>query len=135
MGSPKTLSKRQILDTLNRGESLSGADMRSLDLSGVCFDGADLSYAKLANCNLARATFRGANLSGTSLWHADCKDAVFDEALLEESDFDFTNLDGSTFRAARVKKTIFPNLQATLAEVRNSVRTGKKIRLDRRSSD
>ncbi len=122
MGSPR----------LARGDSLADNDLRGLDLTGVCFDGADLRRAKLAESNLARATFRGADLSGASLWHSDCKDAVFDEANLEEADLDFANIDGCTFKNAKVRKAIFPNPRQTLDEVTQSVRTGKKIRVDTR---
>ena len=48
MGSPRSLTKKQILDHLAKGESLADTDMRGIDLAGVCFDGADLQRVKLA---------------------------------------------------------------------------------------
>ncbi len=135
MGTPRPLSKKQIVDALSRGDSLADCDLRGLDLTAVCFDNADLRRAKLAESNLSRATFRNADLSGASLWHSDCKDACFDEALLEETDFDFANLDGCTFRNATVRKAIFPNPVQTLREVLQSVRNGRRIRFDSRSLD
>lgn len=129
------MSKKQITDALSRGDSLADQDLRGLDLTGVCFDNADLRRAKLAESNLARATFRAADLSGASLWHSDCKDACFDEAVLDETDFDFANLDGCTFRNAKVRKAIFPNPRQTLSEVMVSVRTGRRIRFDSRAID
>ncbi len=43
MGSPRPLTKKQIVDLIARGESLAGLDLRGNDLSGVCFDGAELA--------------------------------------------------------------------------------------------
>ena len=83
MGSPRTLSKKQIIDAISRQEVLIDCDMRGLDLTGVCFDGMDLRRCKLAECNLSRATSRGADLHLASLWHCECQDAVFDNANLE----------------------------------------------------
>jgi uncharacterized protein YjbI with pentapeptide repeats len=116
---------------LAKGQPLAFYDLRGIDLSGVCFDNADLSCAKLAFCNLSRATFRNANLSFASLWHADCKDAVFDGALLEETDLDLANLDGATFKGARIRKTQFPNGRTALAEIERSVRTGRRVSIVR----
>lgn len=129
MGSPRTLTKKQILDTLAKTGDLSGADLRGCDLSGICFDGANLQRAKLAESTLARSTFRKADLSYASLWQCDCQDAVFDGAILEETDFDFAHLDGCTFLGARIRKTVFPFSQLPLEEIKRSVRTGRKVRM------
>ena len=67
------------------------------------------------------------------MWHSDCKDACFDEASMEEADFDYSNLDGCTFRAAKVKKAIFPFNRLSLEAVMESVRTGRKVRMERGS--
>lgn len=135
MGSPRPLTKKQIVDALARGDSMADTDLRGLDLAGVCFDGADLRRAKLAECNLARATFRRADLSGASMWHSDLREAVFDECNLEEADFDFANLDGCTFKNAKVKKAIFPNPRQSLDEILASVRTGKKVKVEAKHLD
>ena len=135
MGSPRPMTKKQIVDALARGDSLADMDLRGLDLTATCFDGADLRRAKLAECNLSRATFRGADLSGASLWHSECREACFDEALLEEADFDFANIDGCTFRGAKVRKAIFPNPRQTLDEVTASVKTGRRVRVEVKQLD
>lgn len=129
------MTKKQILDTLARGDSLADSDLRGLDLTGVVFDNADLRRAKLAESNLSRASFRGADLSGASLWHSECREATFDEANLEEADFDFANIDGCTFRNAKVKKTIFPNPRVTLDEIHASVRTGRRVKVEVKQLD
>lgn len=133
MGSPRPLTKKQIVDLLGRGQSLADADMRGIDLAGVCFDGADLRRVKLADCNLSRATFRGADLAAASLWNSDCKDACFDRANLEEADLDFCNLDGCTFHEAKIRKAILPFARLPLEEVQASVRTGKRVRMEMRA--
>jgi len=135
MGSPRPLNKKQVLDHITRGASLADTDMRGQDLAGVKFDGIELARAKLAECNLSRASFRECDLTAASLWHSDCKDAIFDGALLDETDMDFANIDGCTFRSAKVRKAILPNSRQTLAQVLDSVRTGKKVRMSRRSDD
>lgn len=135
MGSPRPLNKKQITDILAKSKDLSDTDMRGIDLIGVVFDGANLQRAKLAECNLGRATFRGADLSSASLWHADCKDAVFDGAILEEADLDFAYLDGCTFKDARIRKAIFPFTRLPLEKVQESVRTGRKVRMDAPKGD
>lgn len=131
MSSPRTLTKKQVIDMVSRGQSLAEMDMRGIDLSGVAFDGADLRFAKLAESNLARATFRGADLTGASLWHSDCKDAVFDGANLEEADLDLANVDGATFREANVRKAIFAFSRVSLEQILQSVRTGRRVRMAR----
>ena len=131
MGSPRSLTKKQIVELLAKGESLADIDIRGIDLSGTNFDNADLTCAKLAECNLSRATFRGANLTSASLWHAECKDAVFDGANLEEADLDYSNLDGCSFRNAKIRKAVFPLSRLPLPDLQASVRTGRRVRMDR----
>lgn len=131
MGSPRSPTKKQIIESLGKGESLAEIDVRGIDLSGVNFDNADLSFSKLAECNLTKATFRGAKLVNASLWHSECKDCVFDGANLEEADFDYANLDGSSFKNAKIKKAIFPFARLPLPEVQESVRTGRRVRMER----
>ena len=131
MTSPRPLGKKQVVELIARGESLGAYDMRGLDLAGVCFDGTDLKEAKLGDANLARCTFRGADMRWASLWHADCKDAVFDEAILEEADLDYSNLDGCSFHGARIKKAIFPLAKLPLELIQDSVRTGRKVKMER----
>ena len=135
MGSPRPLTKKQVVEMVSRGESLAGMDLRDTDLSGICFDQADLAEAKLAECNLARCTFREADLRAASLWHSDCTDCVFDGANLEEADLDLAFLDGCSFRGAKIRKAIFPLTRISLTTLKNAVKTGKKLRMERRPSD
>ena len=131
MGSPRTLSKKQVLDAISRGDAMIDCDLRGLDLTGVSFDGVDMRRAKLAECNLSRATFRGADLQLASLWHCECQDAIFDQANLEEADLGLANVDGATFRAAKVRKAIFTFSRVSLDQILASVKTGRRVRMSR----
>lgn len=135
MGTVRPVTKKQIMELIGRGAPLGTIDMRGIDLSGICFDGVDLSMAKLAECNLARSTFRGANLASASLWRADCTDACFDGANLEDADLDFTNLEGTTFRGAKIRKTIFPFHRVTMDQIQTAVRTGRRLKMEPRKDD
>ncbi|MCB9760070.1 MAG: pentapeptide repeat-containing protein [Alphaproteobacteria bacterium] len=132
MKSPKRpLSRKQVLELLRRGKSLEQADIRGLDLSGLCFDGVNLRWTKLADANLARCSFRGADLTSASMWHANLKDAIFDEAVLDGADLDCANIDGCTFKDARIRKTIFPIPRDQMGQVMESIRLGTRIRVER----
>ena len=110
---------------LRKNGNLEHLDLRGADLSGVSFDGA----------NLARCSFRGADLSGASMWNANLKDACFDDAILEDADLDCANIDGCSFKNARIRKTIFPTPRLSLHQVQDSLRTGAKIKLEKKSQD
>ncbi len=126
----KTLTRKQVVDMVRRGDSLEDADLRGLDLSAVCFDGAGLRQAKFGDSNLQRASFRGADLSGASFWNANLREAVLDGANLEEADFDYCNLDGASFRDAKIRKAIFPFKRLPLEMIQRSIRTGQRVRME-----
>ena len=128
-------SRKQIVDMLRKNGNLEHLDLRGADLSGVSFDGAKLRWIKLAEANLARCSFRGADLSGASMWNANLKDACFDDAILEDADLDCANIDGCSFKNARIRKTIFPTPRLSLHQVQDSLRTGAKIKLEKKSQD
>ena len=125
------LTKKQVLERLRRKEGLAHQDMRGLDLSGICFDGFDVSHAKMAETDLCRASFRGADLTNASLWHANLRDASFDEAVLDDADFDMANLDGATFHNAKIRRTLFPLHHLPLDRIQESIRTGRRVVMDK----
>lgn len=126
----RALNRKTVLDMLRKKESLEEADLRGLDLSGVSFDGARLVYAKFAEANLSKCSFRGANLTGASFFGASLKDAVLDESNLEEADFDYAWLDGVTLRGATIRKAIFPLKKVKLDDIRESVRSGRRLAME-----
>lgn len=134
-GGGRSLTRKQIAEMIRRKESLVEVDGRGADLSGTSFDNLDLSWAKFAEANLSRCSFRNANLTGASFFGANLKDAVLDGANLEEADFDYAWLDGVTFRDAKVRKAILPVRRLSLDAVRESVRTGKKVSMERMPID
>ncbi len=129
--SPVSLTKKQVMDRLRRGESLADADLRGLDLSGTCFDSCDLSYAKMAECTLSRCTFRSANLSGASMWQADLRDTNFTSANLDDADLDMTNLDGAILYKAKIRRTLFPLDRLPMERIQDSIRSGRRLVMDK----
>ena len=126
----RPLNRKQVQDMIRRKESLVEADLRGCDLTGVVFDGTDLSYAKFAEANLARCSFRGCNLEGASFFGASLKDALLEDCQLEEADLDYAWLDGVSLRGSKVRKAIFPLKKVPLEEIRESVRSGKRLRME-----
>lgn len=126
----RSLTRKQVLDLLRRGESFEECDLRGIDLSGVNFDGVNLTNAKFGEANCQKATFRNANLTGASFWNANLREATLDGANLEEADFDYCNLDAVSFRDAKIKKAIFPYKRLPVEVVQRSVRTGERVKME-----
>ncbi|HNH48360.1 MAG TPA: pentapeptide repeat-containing protein [Myxococcota bacterium] len=126
----RPLNRKQVQDMIRRKETLAEADLRGCDLSGVSFDGADLRFAKFAEANLTRCSFRNANLEGASFFGASLKDATLEDCNLEDADLDFAWLDGVSLRGSKVRKAIFPLKKVPLEEIRESVKNGKRLRMD-----
>lgn len=124
------LNRKQVMEMVRKKESFQDADLRGADLSGLCFDGLNLVQAKFAEANLSRSTFRGSNLMGTSFFGANLRDVCLDNANLEEADLDYANLDGVTLHNAKIRKALFPTRKLTLAEIRSSVATGVRLRME-----
>jgi len=126
----RPLNRKQVQDMVRKKESLVEADLRGCDLNGLVFDGTDLRFAKFAEANLSRCSFRGANLEGASFFGAALKDAILEDCNLEDADLDFAWLDGVSLRGSKVRKAIFPLKKVPLEDIRESVRSGKRLRMD-----
>ena len=131
----RPLNRKQVQEMIRKKESLIEADLRGCDLNAINFDGLDLSFAKFAEANLSRSTFRGCNLTGASFFAAALKDATLDEANLEEADLDYAWLDGVSLKGAKIRKAIFPLKKILLEDVKESVRSGKRLRMEPMSLD
>lgn len=126
----RPLTRKQVIEMIRRKEPFEDADLRGCDVVGLAFEHIDLSRAKFAEANLSRCSFRGSTLIGASFFGANLKDASLEDANLEDADFDYANLDGVTFRNAKIKKAIFPLRRIGLDEIRESVRSGKRVRME-----
>ncbi len=124
------LSRKQVLEVVRKKDSLDEADLRGTDLSGICFDGMSLAFAKFGEANLSRSSFKGADLRGASFFSANLKDVCLDGANLEDADLDYAQLDGVTLHNAKIRKALFPTKRLSLADVRASVATGVRLRMD-----
>lgn len=131
----RPLNRKQVQEMIRKKESLVEADLRGCDLNAIAFDGLDLSFAKFAEANLSRSTFRGCNLTGASFFAAALKDATLDDANLEEADLDYAWLDGVSLKGAKIRKAIFPLKKIALEDVKESVRSGKRLRMEPMSLD
>lgn len=133
--SSRPLTRKQVMEMLRRKESFEEADLRGCDLAGLNFEGVKLDRAKLAEANLSRCNFNRSSLRGTSFFAASLKDATLEEADLEEADFDYAWLDGVSLRGAKVRKAAFPYKKLSIDDVQESVRTGKKLRMEQLALD
>jgi uncharacterized protein YjbI with pentapeptide repeats len=75
--STKTNMKEALLEAIESGADLSGANLRGADLSGANLYGANLYGADLSGANLYGADLSGANLSGANLYGAELQNAKF----------------------------------------------------------
>lgn len=126
----RPLTRKQVIEMIRKKENLEEADLRGCDLVGLAFDGVNLKNAKFGEANLARCSFKSSNLQGASFFGANLKDASLELANLEDADFDYANLDGVTFLNATTKKAIFPIRRLPLEDIRESVRTGKRVHME-----
>jgi uncharacterized protein YjbI with pentapeptide repeats len=78
--------------------SMTGADLRTADLTKANLNGADLRKADLAEANLRQAHLRGADLRGANLMHADLRAADLEGALLGWADLREADLERSDLR-------------------------------------
>ena len=73
----RPMTREQVLDALQRGDNLVGADLSRADLTGAYLSGAILSGAYLSGAYLSGADLTGANLFGANLRRADLANSIF----------------------------------------------------------
>jgi uncharacterized protein YjbI with pentapeptide repeats len=108
----------EILEKLQKGESLERSDLRDLtldhssleganlqraDLDGVNLEGSTLKKANLSCSNLREAYLAGANLEAANLEKANLEDANLEDANLQFADLSYANLEGATLEGANLK--------------------------------
>jgi uncharacterized protein YjbI with pentapeptide repeats len=90
--------KETVLEALNIGADLSGANLRGANLSG-----ADLIYANLSDADLRGADLSDADLSGANLIDANLSDADLRGANLRDADLSGANLSGANLSDADLR--------------------------------
>jgi len=96
------MSKEAVERELAAGASFAGRDLSDCDLSGLCFDGCDLSDAQLPRARLDGATFRGADLARAVLTDVCGPGVVMRGADLSEADLSGAALGGVELDGARL---------------------------------
>jgi len=82
--------------------SLSGADLRGMNLSCVSLDGANLRRANLRGANLHTAHLHGTDLTGANLIEADLHFAQLQDANLTRANFRKANLHNANLEHAHL---------------------------------
>lgn len=98
---------RQILQKIEKHESLAGVDLRNLYLSGMDLSNLDLKGANLKGCRLSNG-----KLAASDLTNADLTDT-----LLINTSFKKANLVGTVFRGAIVTGADFSEAKGLNTEL------------------
>jgi uncharacterized protein YjbI with pentapeptide repeats len=97
---------RNVLDV-----TLSWADLRGTDLTGLVADGLDLSWAQLDNASLRRARITGGSFDSANLGQT-----VLEQASIEDSGFDRSIAGGSSWRGAVIDRCTFGDAVLTATD-------------------
>ena len=95
-----------IIEAVNRGANLRGADLSGANLRGADLSGAYLSGANLRGADLSGAYLSDADLSGANLRGADLRDADLSDAYLSGANLRGANLSGAYLSGAGKIKSV-----------------------------
>ena len=114
--------KKRFLETVSKGEDVSGGDWACIDLSGENFDGINLSGAYLEQVNFTGTSLKGANLSKSIMARAILDDADLTGANLEEANVGAvhalrTNFTDANLKSAKLSKGVFTESNFTKANL------------------
>ena len=118
----RSMTRQEVLDKINKGESLEGTNLISIYLEGENLINSNFSRANLTWANLSNTNLSGANLSNTNLKKANLKNANLKEANLEDADLNDAKLDNADLTEADLSGTnlSWANLSNTnLSKVKN----------------
>ena len=105
----KRRSREEVVRMHARGQTLSGAILDDVDLSGLNLSGADFSH-----CRLQRTNFSGAILDGCRFDTTQCSEAIFADASLKKAKLENSILDkpvmiGADLTGAAMEKLVLSN--------------------------
>ena len=126
-GEPLSLED-QVLESVNRGDTLSWHRLPGLQLSGVrAGRGGDFSHCELSGSDFSDSKFRSSDFSnavlvGANFNGADLRGASFVGAILIGSDLGGANLQGADLSGADFSGSLLEN-----SDFRGAVLTGAKL--------
>ncbi|MBU2549040.1 MAG: DUF2169 domain-containing protein [Proteobacteria bacterium] len=106
------VTREEVIERYQAGDSLSQANMSELDLSGLDLAGIDL---KSADCT--KTDFSGSNLEGADLSQAVAMEANFSEA----------NLQGAIFQKGLFMKALFKKSDLRRSQLRQALMKGADL--------
>ena len=107
------LTRDQVIDRHQRGESLSQAILSGLDLSGLDLSGADLSNTTCIGARFVQTNLENANLRQINGQEADFTGAMLMGANLEKGMFRKAVFKNASLRGARFVQTMFQDVDLT----------------------
>jgi uncharacterized protein YjbI with pentapeptide repeats len=128
-------TREQVIEMVKRGESLEGADLSKINLSGAnLFDanfiGVNLSEAKfgggyltntfLNEANLSKAEFISIELDGTNFHKADLSEAYFINSNINNVDLSSTNLNKAYFKGTILTETNLGKANLSMANLQGT---------------
>ena len=115
-----------IIEAVNRGANLRGADLSGANLRDAYLSGANLSDADLSGANLSDADLSGANLRGADLRDADLSDAYLSGANLRGANLSGAYLSGAG-KIKSVDDILLIGLIGSRADYTHIYRTDKGV--------
>ena len=96
-----TITPEELLQKIEKGESLKGMDLSKIKLKGCTISNADFEEA-----DLEKANFSGCTLKEVNFKNANLKKTRWDKATVSDSNFSGSNMEGS-----QCKKALFQHVQ------------------------
>ncbi|MGE4556254.1 MAG: DUF2169 domain-containing protein [Desulfovibrionaceae bacterium] len=113
----EALTRSQVIELLERGESLAERDFTGADLSRLDLSNADLRKALLVNTNLAKAKLDNARLDMSIVQECDLSKASLKGAGLRMCAVDKCNLSKASLQGASLDKVSFKRCNLTKADL------------------
>jgi uncharacterized protein YjbI with pentapeptide repeats len=105
--SSKTTYREAVEEAIQKGASLTYADLTNASLTGADLTNASLTNADLTGADLTNASLTGADLTNASLTYADLTRASLTGADLTDADLTGADLTNADLTGANLKACIF----------------------------